>query len=102
LCCLVPVFDEENPNVGGSICELADNGLTITGIVTKTGERKKLLVACEDFFQVDSFSLEAKCVWFKWDEAAKAYLAAFEIVRLTEQARRNLTELVRLVKLPSV
>jgi hypothetical protein len=97
--CLVPVYLEHDPHVRGSVCELAENGLTTSGISARPGEMKKLVLACQDFFPIDSFSVEAKCRWCRQEGPAREMLAAFEITDASAKSRADLAKIVRWLKL---
>jgi hypothetical protein len=97
--CLVPVYDAMDPSRMGSICEIADNGLTIEGINAQPNEVRKIVVAAHDFFQIDSFTMEVRCKWAKPGHGGAPSIAAFEIASIAEADNPHLRSLVRLVKI---
>ncbi|MBI5251562.1 MAG: hypothetical protein HY912_18890 [Desulfomonile tiedjei] len=99
LTCLVPVYDDSNPESRGSICEIQDNGFMVTGLKSGTGDEMKLVLATDDFFQIDSFKVEAVCKWSRNNGPEDSWVAAFEIMKISEDDRAKLAELVRMVRL---
>lgn len=99
LTCLVTVFDHSNPEIRGSICEIQENGFMIDGIESTTGDIKKFVVAANDFFQIDSFTLEAVCKWSRNESPDDSRVSAYEITDISKEDRGKLVELVRLVRM---
>lgn len=97
--CLVPVYDATDPTYTGSICEIGDNGLTIEGLPAKPDEVRRIVVAAQDFFEIESFTVEVRCLWAKPALAGKPPVAAFEITSIAQNDSPNLRSLVRLVKM---
>jgi hypothetical protein len=99
LSCLVPVYDQSNPACVGSVCEIANNGLIVSGFAAEPDQTRRLVIDSGDFFQIDSFGFEAKCRWFKADDPEESCLTAFEITNITDSASINLAALLRTVKI---
>lgn len=99
LSCLIPVHDMENPAIWGSVCEIGANALTVRGIQVAAGQVKTLVVVCAEFLPVASFSLAATCRWCRKEGPEQTPVAGFEFDLVTEDARPNLNELLRFVKI---
>ena len=97
--CLVPVYDANDPACTGSICELGDNGLTIEGFHVEPDDKRSIVVAAHDFFEIDSFPLEVRCKWSKPELPGKPPVAAFEIASVAKDDEPKLRSLVRLVRI---
>ncbi len=99
LFCLVPAYYEGDPASRGSICEIGDNGLTVEGLHARPNETKRIVVAAREFFDIDSFAVEARCKWSKTKRPGDLPLAAFEITGISHHDSPSLRNLVRMVKM---
>jgi hypothetical protein len=95
--CLVPVYEASDPDRVGSICEISSKDLTISGLDAAKNDLKIFVVLCDDFFQIDSFELEARCKWRKIRNNEEGTLAAFEITDIADRDRHKLAALIRAV-----
>jgi hypothetical protein len=96
--CLVTIYDESDPNYFGSICDIAQNGFIMNGGKAKKDEVRTLVLDAQDFFEVDSFRVEARCRWCK-QQNLDDFISGFEITQISERAKQHLDQLVRKVKI---
>ena len=99
LTCLVPVYDDSNPEIRGSICEIQENGFIIDGIASTPGDARKFVVEAGVFFPIDSFALEAVCKWSRNEGPDDSPVSAYEIANISKEDRGKLVDLVRLVRM---
>ncbi len=98
LLCIVPIRDTDDPECRGSVCEIGENGLEVSGIKAGVGETHSFLVDPRDFFAVEEFRFKAKCVWCKESPTEQSTVAGFEITGILFEDLENLRELVRRIK----
>jgi hypothetical protein len=97
--CLVQIFDATDPGRCGAVCEIGENGLEVSGIKANVGENRSFLIDARDFFEVDEFHFQAKCVWCDESPVDQSPVAGFEITGILSQDLENLRELVRRIKI---
>ena len=100
LVCLVPIYEEAVPETRGTVCELTESSLCVTGIVTAVHDIKKLVIPAHEFFNIPEFSFEAACRWVERQADDGESIAGFAISNISVESRERLKELIRLIKLP--
>lgn len=98
LVCLLPISDLGRPEWTGTVCEIGENGVLIKGLEGSVGEVRAFLIDAGDFFHVDPFSFEARCVQCKKSAQDQSNLAGFEITSIGNEDRENLRRLMRKLK----
>ncbi len=97
--CLIPICDETNPECRGAVCEIGENGLQVTGINATAGETRSFLIDARDFFAVEGFRFQAKCLWCKESSMDQSSLVGLEITGILPEDLKKLRLLLRRVKL---
>ena len=96
----IPVCDAADPNQVGTLRDLSPEGIGVRGIETRKGQIRTLLVVPSHWFPVDAFSLEAVCRWFKRRRTKGIVDAGFEITGISEESKKQLKTIIRLLNLP--
>lgn len=89
----LPVHDMYKPESPGIVVDVTERGLGIRGIYTAVGATKTLMVRADEIFQLDSFSLRAKCRWIRKDENDET-VSGFEIVHISPKNAERLKSLI--------
>lgn len=98
----LPVYDSSDTEVKGFLKDISETGLRIEGIKAKEGDLRTLQVLAGVFESVQSFVLDVQCRWFRPDESVYGgCLAGFRIVRITEDAHRELLKLIEVLSFTS-
>ena len=97
--CMVPIFDATDSGCRGAVCEIGENGLEVSSIRASVGETRSFLIDASDFFSVDEFRFQAKCIWCKESPVDQSPVAGFEITGILSEDLENLRELVRRIKI---
>jgi hypothetical protein len=100
LICLVPVYEESVPDTRGTVCELTERSLCVTGIETAVDEIKTLVIPADEFFSISPFSFEATCRWVERQAGDGESVAGFAIRNISGESHQRLQKLIRLIKLP--
>ena len=100
LVCLVPVYEENLDTIRGSVCELTERAVGITGIEATVGETKKLVIPADEFFNVSPFSFKATCRWVAGRNGDGQSVTGFEITDISSDHYLRLKQLIQLIKLP--
>ena len=93
----IPVCDSTDPNKVGELTDLSLAGIGVRGLETRKGESRNLLIMPSDFFPVDSFAFDAVCRWVKRRKTAGIVDAGFEITNISEDGKKQLKEVIRLL-----
>jgi hypothetical protein len=96
--CIIPICDATNPECRGAVCEIGENGLQVSGINATPGEQRSFLIDARDFFAVDEFRFQAKCLWCKESSLDQSSSVGWEITGILAEDLENLRELVRRIK----
>ena len=94
----VPIFEEKNPAVKGTINDISEKGVKVTGVEAEVDEIKTLVVPEDVFGEFVAFLFQAKCRWVRRD-AENQCVAGFEITNISKM---NLEELRYLIKAHAV
>ncbi len=80
--------------VWGTVTDITERGLGVTGIRVGVGKVKKLIVKPETCFRLKPFTLKAKCRWVKLSDDEQGILAGFEIIFIAPKDLQELRNLI--------
>jgi hypothetical protein len=92
----LPIYDLKDLLNKGSVVDISEVGLQISGIPTKVGDTKELLVQADYFADVYPFVFEAQCQWVSKAEDGLLF-SGFEITSITDGALEELRKLTRML-----
>jgi hypothetical protein len=93
----VTIYEATRPEVKGTLRDISEKGVGITGIPARVGEVKTLAIPAETFTEVDNIVFEAKCVWAEMEGTEEEYVAGFQITSISEKCLDHLRLLIRSV-----
>ncbi|MGO9569247.1 MAG: PilZ domain-containing protein [Desulfomonilaceae bacterium] len=93
----IGIHERNSPQIMGRIRDLSEEGVGVSGLVADVGEVKSLVVVPDEFLEVEPFSFEALCRWFRNEKSGKISNAGFEITDITEDSLMKLQELLQLM-----
>jgi hypothetical protein len=82
----------------GTVVDISETGLQVSGIPTNVGDTKNLLVQADYFLDVYPFVFEGKCKWTSKAEDGNL-LSGFEITSITEGELEELRKITNLLAL---
>jgi hypothetical protein len=94
----LPIYDLENLINKGTVVDISEVGLQISGIPSKFGDTKEFLVQADYFADVYPFIFESKCKWSSKAEDGNLF-SGFEITSITEGALEELRKITNLLAL---
>jgi hypothetical protein len=100
LVCVVPIYEENLQDTRGSVCELTDKSVGVTGLEAAVDDVKKLVIPADEFFSIPAFSFEAACRWVEQQNEGAGAVAGFEITDISDENYQRLRQLISLIKLP--
>ena len=80
----------------GTVVDISEIGIQISGIPAKVGDTKEFLVQADYFADVYPFIFEAKCKWSSKTEDGHLF-SGFEITSIPEGALEELRKLTRML-----
>ena len=92
----LPIYDLENLLNNGTVVDISEVGLQISGIPTKVGDTKELLVQADYFADVYPLVFEAKCKWTSKADDGLLF-SGFEITSITEEGLVELRKLISML-----
>jgi hypothetical protein len=96
---LLPVHEEEHPEIKGWVVDLNDRGLCIRGMDAAAGEKKRLVISRKKFFELERIVLEAECRWHGSEGPEADPVAGFRIADISEDNLRRLREFIKTITL---
>ena len=93
----VTIYEATRPEVKGTLRDITEKGVGITGISARVGEVKTLVIPAETFIEADKIVFEAKCAWAQTEGTEDQYSAGFQITSISEQCLEDLRSLIRSV-----
>lgn len=94
----LPIYDLENLLDKGTVIDISETGLQISGLPTEVGDTKEFLIQVDYFADVFPFILEAKCTWSSKAEEGPLF-SCFQITSITEGALEELRKLTSMLTL---
>lgn len=91
---ILPVYETRNLELKGTVRDINEKGVGIRGIPSIQGEMKELVIASDDFVEIDPFVFEAECRWTRKGDDGE-YESGFEITRITEASSQELRKLIQ-------
>jgi uncharacterized protein (DUF433 family) len=93
----VTIYEATRPEVKGTLRDITEKGVGITGISARVGEVKTLVIPAETFIEADKIVFEAKCAWAQTEGTEDQYFAGFQITSISEECFEDLRSLIRSV-----
>ncbi len=93
----VTIYEATRPEVKGTLRDITEKGVGITGIPARVGEVKTLVIPAETFIEADKIVFEAKCAWAQAEGTEDQYVAGFQITSISEECLEDLRSLIRSV-----
>jgi hypothetical protein len=100
LVCLVPIYEENLQDTRGSVCELTERGVGVTGLEAAVDDLKNFVIPADEFFSISPFSFCATCRWVEQQDKSAEPVAGFEITDISDENYQRLRQLIRLLRLP--
>ena len=94
----LPIYDLKDLLNKGTVIDISEVGLQISGIPAKVGDTKEFLVQADYFADVYPFIFESKCKWSSKAEDGVLF-SGFEITSITEGALEELRKLTSMLAL---
>jgi hypothetical protein len=93
----IPIYDGKNPKISGTLKDVTEHGVGISGIETTVGETRTFVILGDEFVAVEfeTFAFDSVCRWINTGDDEDAYSAGFEITSISERDREQLGKLLQ-------
>ncbi len=99
LVCLLPIYERNRPGSVGTVCDMTEKSVGVTGIDAEVDDVKTFVIPADEFFSVNPFSFEAICRWVRQGQTTEELIAGFEVTSISETGLEDLKKLLRVLKL---
>ncbi len=90
----IAIQDADDLSVTGTLNDITEEGLQISGIRTQIGVEKTFLVRSDVFTVVPPLMLRAVCRWIKPRNRSEDHVAGFEITGISRHDKEGLRKLI--------
>jgi hypothetical protein len=90
----VMVYDETDVQQKGVVRDITTEGIGVIGIEAEVGDKRTFIIDMGKLTDFDKFEFEAECRWVKQANLDGQCVAGFHITKISDQSRRNLTDLI--------
>ena len=95
----IPAYDSQTRRFLGLVQDINETGVQLLGVQVKANSTKTIIIQMADYIQSTPLQFAAQCRWCRKESPYGYYASGFEIVAITEAARRELIKLIRFVTL---
>jgi hypothetical protein len=95
----IPAYDAETRRFLGLVQDINEKGVQLFGVKVDENTTKTLVIQASDYLKSSPLYLEVICRWTRKENSRGYYVSGFEIVRISEEARKNLAKLIEFVAL---
>lgn len=88
------VIDLTNPAGPGSLLDISEGGVQVSGLKCRDGEIKKIAVIGDEFGEVSPFEFEAECRWHTEPGPEEETTSGFKITNISDDDMKALREFI--------
>jgi hypothetical protein len=86
----LPIFDVDDPSIEGSVQDISENGVQISGIHLKTNEKRTFIIQADKYWDIKPFSFDGECRWVRKEGPNQTCIAGVEIISISDKDREEL------------
>jgi hypothetical protein len=94
----LPVYRGNDRGISGTLHDVSEEGVGISGIAMSPGEWTSLVINTGHAYGIGSIVLHAECRWTRPPEAEQPCLTGFEIIVISEDDQGNLMRLIEMIQ----
>ena len=95
----IVVSDRSNDGLSGTLKDITEKGLAVSGIEANIGELKTLAILGDDIGLVDPFELMAECRWVGSEGSEGQSVAGFQVIAISDEDLQSLQGFIDLIDL---
>lgn len=86
----LPIFDVDDPTIEGSVQDISETGVQISGITMKVNEKRTFIIQVDEISDIKPFSFDAECRWIRKEGPDQVCIAGLEIISISDKDREEL------------
>lgn len=91
----LPIYETANMHVEGSVRDITEKGLQVSGIEARPEETKEFVIRADEFQDIYPIVFQAVCRWTTNGAGTNGSVAGFEITDLSAEGTREIRNLIR-------
>ncbi len=95
----IPAYDAQTRRFLGLVQDITEKGVQLFGVKVEADSTKTLVIQASDYVKSSPLFLEVVCRWTRKENPQGYYVSGFEILRISEEAKKNLAKLIDFVTL---
>jgi hypothetical protein len=95
----IPAYDAQTRRFLGLVQDITEQGIQLFGVKVEENTTKTLIIQASDYIKSAPLHFEGICRWTRRENPQGYYISGFEIVTITDEARKNLNKLMDFVTL---
>jgi hypothetical protein len=95
----IPAYDSQTRRFLGLVQDINETGVQLLGVQVKANSTRTIIIQMADYIQSTPLQFAAQCRWCRKESPYGYYASGFEIIAITDAARRELIKLIRFVTL---
>jgi hypothetical protein len=95
----IPAYDAHTRRFLGLVQDIAEKGVQLFGVNVEVNSTKTIIVQVSDYIKSSPLHFEAQCKWSRKESPQGYYVSGFEIISISDEARRTLNRLMEFVSL---
>jgi len=95
----IPAYDAKTRRFLGLVQDITEGGVQLFGVEVDAGSTVTIIIQASDYIKSAPLHFEAVCRWTTRENPHGYFVSGFEIVSITEEAKKNLARLMEFVAL---
>ncbi len=95
----IPAYDAQTRRFLGLVQDITEQGIQLFGVKVEADTTKTLIIQASDYIKSAPLHFDAICRWTRRENPQGYYISGFEVINITEEAKKNLTKLMDFVTL---
>jgi hypothetical protein len=93
----IPAYDARTRRFLGLVQDITEGGVQLFGVKVESGSTMTIIIQASDYLKTSPLHFEAVCRWASRENPHGYYVSGFEIVSISEEAKKNLAKLMDFV-----
>jgi hypothetical protein len=95
----IPAYDAQSRRFLGLVQDITEQGIQLFGVKIDAETTKTLIIQASDYIKSTPLHFDAVCRWTRRENLQGYYVSGFEILNISDEARKNLMKLMDYVTL---
>jgi hypothetical protein len=95
----IPAYDAKTRRFLGLVQDITEGGIQLFGVQVDAGSTMTIIIQASDYIKSSPLHFDAVCRWTTRENPHGYFVSGFEIVTISEEAKKNLAKLMEFVAL---